>query len=191
MKNNKIKKSLKLACMTSVLCSTVALAATDGTIGSTSNGDLDIKLTMPDLVRISAFTDINISYVASSGNSGTTIGTDDLCVYRNELGGAFLITATGDGGAIGGGSGGNAFEVADAVTSTAYTVNFTDGDNTKLPLIAGASSVSGDFDAANESDPTCGGTTNTSVEVVFQNSDLAALPSGTYSGRLTLLVAPD
>ncbi len=186
-----IKRTLMVVVVSALFSSVTAWAANDGTVGSTSTGDLDITLTMPNLVRISGFTDIPISYVAGSGNTGVTEGTDDLCVYRNAAGGAFAITATGDGGTLNGGtagSGGTAFEVANTVAAAAYTVTFTDATPTDIALTTGNQNATAL--GAHETDPTCGGSTNTSVKVTFQNSALAALPSGTYDGRLTLTVAP-
>jgi hypothetical protein len=154
-----------------------AFAATQGTLGATSQGTLNITVTINALVQISALDDIalgNYTGVASM------TGADDLCVYSNN--GGYDITATGNGP-------GSAFELIGTSANIPYTVEWADtaGAGTGTPLAAGVTLADqvGTFTT-----PNCGGAENARVLVAVNNNDLASAPAGNYTGVLTLLVAP-
>ncbi|MEM7217681.1 MAG: hypothetical protein AAF515_04905 [Pseudomonadota bacterium] len=152
-----------------------AFAATQGTIGATSQGSVLISLDVDDVLQISGLTDILGLTFTGADVSGST----DACVYRNG-GLAYSVTATGDGGA-----GGTDFSLSDAggANSVPYTVSFDDGSGGS-PLTSGtAATMAGASDATD-----CNSTPNVQVTVDIAAADAAAAPAGSYTGTLTLLV---
>ena len=153
-------------------------AATQGTTGATSTGDLDISLTILDEIRISGLQDITLGTFA-----GTDLGgASPVCVYRSGTGN-YNLTATGDGA-------GSAFELDDGGTNTvAYTVTYDDGSG-PTGLTSGIT-LTGQTGGDPASD-TCAGTgQNGQVVVNVLATDMAALPAAAYNGTLTLVVAPE
>lgn len=155
----------------------VALAATDGVVGPTSTGTVDISLDVNDLVRISNLTDINLGVFAGVD----AVGTSPACVYRNGTGN-YNLTASGDGTA-------GAFTLTDGTNTVPYSVSYDDGSGA-APATSGA--VLGGLTGADPASDTCGTTGNNgTIEVTVAAADAAGLPAATYAGTLTLLVAPE
>jgi hypothetical protein len=154
-----------------------AFAATQGTLGATSQGSLNITLTIDALVQISALNDIDLGTYTGGGN---ITGVDDLCVYSNI--GGYHITATGNGA-------GSAFQLIGAGATIPYAVEWADsaGAQTGDPMTSGTvlTNQSGTFTT-----PNCGGGNNARVIVTVNSTDLAAAPAQAYTGVLTLVVAP-
>lgn len=159
------------------LAAGVALAAQNGDIGGSSTGSVSISATIPDLVRISGLTDISLGSFTGSGGLD---GSDDVCVFTNT--GGYLLTAAGSGT-------GNAFTLTDGEASVAYTVEWgttaTATSGTALTSGTAATISSGSF-----TNPTCGGSTNAIVLIDISEEALSAAPAGTYTGTLTLTLAP-
>ena len=165
----------------------IGFAATQGTVGATSTGTLDIDVTVDDQVRISGLSDILIAF--DPAGTGDVTGSSTACIYRNGAG-TYSIEATGDGAS-------DAFTIEDSAatpTVVPYTVEWDDevgGGNaagvtsgTALTGQSGANTVSDDCSNA-------GGGANAFVEVTIDRADLLAAPAGTYNGTLTLLVTPE
>jgi hypothetical protein len=171
-----IGKALAVAAVATFAASN-AFAATQGTLGATSTGSLNITLTIDQLVQISALNDIALGNYTGGANM---TGVDDLCVYSNI--GGYQITATGNGA-------GSAFHLIGAGATIPYAVEWADsaGALTGDPLTSGTvlTNQSGTFTT-----PNCGGTNNARVRVTVNSTDLAAAPAQAYTGVLTLLVAP-
>ena len=106
-----VGKALAVAALATVAASN-AFAATQGTLGATSQGSLDITLTIDQLVQISALNDIALGNYTGGANM---TGVDDLCVYSNI--GGYQITATGDGT-------GSAFHLIGAGATIPYAVEW-------------------------------------------------------------------
>ena len=158
------------------VASSSVMAATQGTLGTTSTGTLDITLDIDNLMRVSNLDDINLGTYAGAGN---LTGSDSFCVYRNGAGN-YAITMTGSGAA-------NAFTLANGGNTLPYTVEFVNGGNNAMTTGAALTGQAG----ANTTSDTCGGTDNVSVNVAVDNADLAAAPAGNYTGTLTIVVAPE
>ncbi len=171
-----MKKVLKSTTLVAgMLITGGALAATDGVVGSTSTGTLDIEVTVADAVRISGLTDITASF----DGTNDIVETSDACIYRNAAGGNYAITATGDGA-------GGAFTIGDGTTDIPYEVRW-DGSATAMTSGTQLTGLSG----ADETSTSCGGTPNASVEVTILAADLLTVPQTTLDGTLTLVVAPE
>ncbi len=169
-------KTVLLAAAAAGLGST-ALAATDGAVGFNSTGTVDITLNVNDEVRISNLADINLGVFGGAD----AVGSTDACVYRNGTG-AYRITASGSGAA-------GAFTLTDGTNTVGYSVNYDDG--TGALAMASATPMIGRT-GADPSSATCATTgNNATVTTTVAAADGAALPAGTYTGTLTLLVAPE
>ena len=156
---------------------TSGFAATQGSTGFTSTGDLLITLGVVDEVRISALSDISLGNFAGVDVSGTS----PACVYRSGLTGNYNITATGSGAA-------NAFALTDGTNTVSYSVTYDDGSG----ATALASGVALGASNATSVDDNCAtlGANNGTIEVTVAAVDATGLPASTYTGTLTLLVAP-
>jgi hypothetical protein len=154
-----------------------AMAATDGSVGVNSTGTVDISLSVNDEVRISNLSDINLGVFGGAD----AIGSTDACVYRNGTG-AYRITAAGSGA-------GGAFSLTDGTNTVAYSVAFDDGTGA---IGMGASTPMIGRTGADPASATCATTgNNATVTTTVAAVDAASLPAGTYTGTLTLLVAPE
>lgn len=155
-----------------------AFAANDGILGPSSQGDLEITLTIDPLVQISALDDIDLGNYTGAGDM---TGGDDLCVYSNN--GGYHITATGNGGA------GQAFELIGGSVNIPYEVEWATtagaASGTLLTTNTPLTGQGGTFTT-----PDCGGANNARVIVTVASADLASAPADSYTGLLTLLVAP-
>jgi hypothetical protein len=157
-----------------------AMAATQGSLSSSaSTGTVLITATVNQLVRISALDDIPLG--AYSGTAGLS-GSDQLCVYSNT--GGYTISAHGSG------AGSDFLLVGNSGTATVpYTVQWADAapaetGNSLSVNTAVSQSVSG-------VNPTCGGGNNATVIISVSGEALATAPADSYSGTLTLTVAPE
>jgi hypothetical protein len=158
-----------------------AMAADQGAIDATSEGNLEVTLELPELVRISDLQDIDLG----TFDGAALDGTDDVCVWSTTRG--YSITATGDGG-------GGAFTLT-ANTSDDfldYAVEWAEsaGQTSGTPLTSGTS-LGNLTTTATSTDCNGGNDTNATVIVAVAEDDLAAVTADSYSGTLTLLVAPE
>ncbi len=159
------------------LSSASVMAATQGLLGTSSTGTIDINLDIDPLVMVSNLGDINLGTYSGAGN---LTGTDTFCVYRNGAGN-YNITMNGSGAA-------DAYLLNDGGTNNlAYTVSFTNGSANAMTTLTPLAAQTG----ANTTSTNCGGTDNVSVGVTVANAALAAAPAGTYTGSLTIIVAPE
>ncbi len=155
-------------------------SATQGSLGPTSTGTLNINVAIPNHVRISQLDDINLG--TWDGVTDPLAGFDDLCVYSSTR--AYKLTASGSGAA-------SAFTVSDGGTNTiAYSVTWRDENNVSQALTTG---VQVSNIPANHNSVTCngGGNNNARVTVSMTAANLGAAVAGTYTGVLTLTVAPE
>ena len=157
-------------------------AATQGSLGATSTGTLNITATVNNLVQITNLNDIDLGTFTGTGN---LTGNDTLCIYRNGSG-TYQITATGSGT-------GSAFTVTDGSNTLPYTVDYTSdllGTPTTTTMSTG-SALTGQAGVDSASTTCAGGGDNAQVDITISNADLTSAPAGAYSGTLTLVVAPE
>ncbi len=180
-----MKNSIKvlLLAATGSLFSTGALAASDGTLGTTSTGTTDISLIVPALVSITNLVDINLGTYAGTG---TETGNTDACIFRNGAGN-YTVTATTNKGdfRISSGSGGTASEDIDFdaywndVSGTTGRAALT--YNTALTTQTGANTA-----ALN-----CGGSDNANFSVEIAEADMQTKVPNTYTATVTIVIAPE
>ena len=156
---------------TLAVASTSAFAANQGALSSTSTGDLDITLTVNDVVQISNLADITLNFTG-----GDVTGNSPACVFRNG-GGDYDITATGSGA-------GGAFTIANGADTIAYSVDYNSTELTSGTTLTGVSGAVSDLNCTTSGN-------NGSIDVDIAAADAAAVGSGSYTGTLTLVVAPN
>ncbi len=173
---SKIAKGLALGGFAAAMASS-AMAATQGTAGFTSTGSVIISIDVNDEVQISNLTDINLGAFAGVDLTGSS----PACIYRNGPATTYQITGTGSGAA-------NAFTLTDGTNTVPYTVNYTDDSVTSAmttgTALLGQDGADDDTGCANTGD-------NGTIAVTVTAANAAALPASTYTGTLTLVVAPN
>lgn len=161
-----------------------SFAANQGPIGTaippanaTSQGDLIINLNIPNIVRITGLTDINLGTYAGVDVSGT----DALCVYRNVTGDYSITAGSTNTDAVG------TFKLKGAGADyIPYSVDWTHSGGT-VALTEGTQDATAT--GANTTSTTCGGGTNHSVAVTVLATDAdAATAVGAYTDTLVLTV---
>ncbi len=155
------------------------MAASDGSLGTSSTGTSQVSLTVNDRVQISSVEDIALG---AYGGTGDMVGSSQYCVFRNG-GGNYKVTLTSNEGV---------FQVASATSGD--TIPFTvkvdddlDASDGESLTYATASSVAMTGDVA----ASCGGTDNAEIDVTFAEADLQAVGSANdYQATITILVEP-
>lgn len=173
-----LQKTLRPLLIASAVFSLGAVqAATDGTLGATSTGTVVISVATASQIQVSGLSDIALALQGSGDVTGDTAA----CVYRNGAG-TYTITATGSGAS-------SAFEISDGGVNTMdYTVTYDDG--TGVQALA-ASTVLAGRSNADLASPTCAGGSNGTIAATVAAADFSGAPAGTYTGTLTLVVAPE
>jgi hypothetical protein len=165
-----------------------ATAATQGTAGTTSTGTSTISASIAARVDISSLSDItfadaDLAPVINTSNQATKAA--NVCIWSNNADKSYYITATGSGAS-------NAFSMANSTNPVIpYEVywNASSGQTTGSQLTTGAKSAKLTSTA---SAPDCGSGVSATMVVGIMGSDAnTMLASTTYSGTLTLLVAPN
>lgn len=176
---------LNIALLTSVgLAATPVLSApVQGSLGTTSEGKLDVLLELGKVIQISKLADIDFNTVTPDANADL-VASDSFCVYSNSAVGTYKITSTSTQGT------GTDFAMkhGSKTDTLPYTLTMNGGAG-KKPLTSGT--ISTDSFAANGTAFDCGTSTNATLEATVLAADLASRPSGSYSDTLTLLVTPD
>ncbi len=174
---NKLGKGIALASL--MAAAGTAYSATDGTLGATSTGSLDVRVEIADRVQISGLDDIDLGTYSGSGDLD---GSDAFCVYRNGTGGyeVTISSPQADDGA---------FRLRSGDEFIAYSVTFND----EAEITGGSAVNSGDKLAGTGSatSVTCGNGSNASLGVSIAAVALQAAPTGVYTDTITLLVEPN
>jgi len=174
------KWSALLACC-ALAVPNAAMAATQGTLGSTSTGSVSISATVPGRVQISGLTDIAFGTVDPTSAASQA---ENVCVWSNTSGRGYQVTATGSGAS-------NAFTLTDGTNTLPYSVEWagSSGQSSGTALSTGTALGSLSSTAIN---PTCsaGPAASASLVVKMTAASLQAAVASSYTGTLTLVVAP-
>lgn len=160
-------------------------AASDGTVGATSTGTSDITLTIPEYVIVRNMNDFALG---SWNGTGAIDSNDDINIAGNDDQGtpSYQVTLSGSGAA-------SAFTIvrtAPAAGPTiAYTVAFNDVTGTAGGVAATATTPITAQTGIHQVLTTV--TTNANIRVQITLANLQAAPRGSYSGTLTIVVAPE
>ncbi len=168
----------------SLLLTSPATAATNGSLGPTSTGSVIINASVPGRVRISGLSDVTFANVDPSVAASNA---QSVCVWSNTSTRGYSITATGSGTA-------SAFSLASgALPVVPYTVAWasTSGQTSGAALATGTA-LTGQTSTAANSDCSAGPAASASLVVSMGSPTLQTMTAGvTYNGTLTLVVAPE
>lgn len=161
------------------LGASLAYAASQGTLGTTSTGTIQINASKTSAVMISGLADI--TFPASSTTPAPASQT--ACLYSTT--GSYTIQATS------GNAQGLQFRLKDGGTdyikySTDWFNATTGGTDTSL----NSGQTSGTISGANTTSTNCGGGTNARVQITIDSTTFGSAPTGAYNDTLTLLVSP-
>ena len=164
------------------LAVTPALSApTQGTLGSTSTGDVQLYLFLASSIQISSLNDLDFDFVTAGADKSVA---ESFCVYSNSDVGTYKITTSSQNGT----DGGYAMKHTTKADTLAYSLTMDDGSGKKT-LTSGTQST--DSFPANSASTNCGGSTNATVEATVTSANLAAVAAGEYTDTLVLVVSPD
>jgi hypothetical protein len=168
-----------LATVIAGLISTGTFAATDGSMGSTSSGQVKLDLQVLDSVEISALNDIDFGQYGGTDTGNINAG-DAYCVYRNG-GDGYTITPTSANGkfALQG-------TLGDEINYTVKLAGAATGASAATAV--SYNTASGTFSGSAARD--CGATDNASVDVSIDEADIRTASTDTYADTLILLVSP-
>ena len=158
-----------------------AVGPTQGTLGSTSQGQINISASVASKVQISNLQDVTFTTI----DPGTAASNaQNVCVFSNTATKGYNIKATGTS---------TAFTLANSSLTVPYTVEWanTTAQTSGTSLTAGTA-LTGQTSLA--TNPTCnaGANPTASLIVKISSADLLTMQSNTaYTGTLTLLVGPE
>jgi hypothetical protein len=178
-----LKAALIGAVALSALSGTSAQAATQGSLAATSTGSIGISATVPARARITGLADVAFAptdlTVAVSNNQ-------DVCVWSNTSTKGYNVTATGSGAS-------SAFTLTTGGASpllVPYTVAWNPSAGQTSGTALTASMVSGN-QVSTATNQTCSGGETQSLILGIVASELGGMQATTsYTGTLTLVVAP-
>lgn len=174
--------SASLACIAFMLDGP-ATAATQGSLGTTSTGSVSINASVPNRIELTGLTDVAFT------NQDPTVAAakaQSVCVWSNSSTKGYYVTASGSGTA-------SAFTLASGASTVPYSVEWagSPAQTSGTPLTA-ATALHGLV--SNATNPTCatGPGSSASLVVRIGTADLQAMQAATtYTGTLTLVVAPE
>ena len=175
-----MKKLVQASALIAGMLTTGAVfAATQGSVGGISTGDITVSVTVTDEVRITGLDDLGGTFTGVD-----IVDSDQLCVYRNNTGN-YNITATGTAG--------GAFLIANGGTSIPFTVGWNDDilGGPFTGLASGATLIGQNTTETASSDCSTGGGLTAEVEVTILATDMLTLPAGAATGLLILTVGPE
>jgi len=175
-----LKKGVLFACCGLAVASP-SFAATQGSLGTTSTGTVGISATVPGRVEISGLSDIAFGTVDPAAAAASA---ENVCVWSNTSGKGYTVTATGSGAS-------NAFSLSDGTNSLAYAVEWagTAGQSTGTALVSGTA-LGGLSSTATNPGCSSGPASTASLIVKMTAANLQAAVASSYTGTLTLVVAP-
>ena len=169
-----------LAC--AVTAGQASAAPTQGTLGATSTGIINISASVPNRARITGLVDV--AFTNQDPNTAAS-SNQDVCVWSNTATKGYTITATGSGS-------GNIFTLSNGSGTVPYSVEWagSSGQTSGTALAAGTASASLTSTAV---DPTCSSAPAASASLIVKMvpADLGTMSAGSnYTGTLTLVVTP-
>lgn len=165
--------ALSIACLS--LLSFNSFAATEGTLGATSEGTAVITIIKEDAVLI---TDLDDLFLGTNGvlNANKT-DADAVCVFSST--GSYNISITSVNGSF--------VLQSDTTTSDiAYSLNWITDTTFPVTYNRTIPDLIGDSASTN-----CNGTTNAIFQVTVTPEEFNSAEPGTYQDTLTLLVQPE
>jgi hypothetical protein len=175
--------SLPAACIAALMANGTALAATQGSLGTTSTGSISIGASVPNRVQISGLADVSF---ANQDPATPAANAQNVCVWSNTSTRGYNVTATGSGA-------GSAFTLAGGASTVPYAVEWagSSGQSSGTALTSGAA-LTGLTSAATSATCASGPSSSASLIVRISTANLQTMEAATaYTGTLTLVVAPE
>ena len=175
--------SLPAACIAALMANGTALAATQGSLGTTSTGSISIGASVPNRVQISGLADVSF---ANQDPATPAANAQNVCVWSNTSTRGYNVTATGSGA-------GSAFTLAGGASTVPYAVEWagSSGQSSGTALTSGAA-LTGLTSTATSATCASGPSSSASLIVRISSANLQTMEAATaYTGTLTLVVAPE
>lgn len=162
-----------IACISSLSLNTQA--ATDGSLGSTSEGTSIVTIIKEDAVII---TDVDDLFLGTRGALfDNQVNADAVCVYSST--GSYNLAITTINGLF-------SLESVSTTTGIAYSLEWITDTTTSIEYNSPIIGLKGDSQSIN-----CNGTTNALFQITVTPAAFNAADPGSYQDTLTLLVAPE
>lgn len=192
-------KKFLLATFLMLSFASVGLCTTqDGVIDTSSTGTIDISVTIPKMILINGLGSFNLSNILAtefrdaptSSDAGRT-ESQDICVTSNMHQGEFYSVKAYDNG---GGTG--VFQLRNTETGNeadalVYTVGFKDYTLANYVQLTYDTAKTQTFTSDGDGFQDTCVTPNAHVQIQFSKQVLHNAYHGTYTGTLTLVVAPE
>ena len=184
MNVSSLGRRLSVLLLAGAALSGTAQAATQGNLGATSTGSVTINANVPSQVRISGLEDVN--FLNADPNVDAQ-NAQNVCVWSNTSTRGYRVTASGSGTS-------SALTITNGTNAIPYSVQWDDvaSVTTGTGLATGVA-LTGQTSAATKSN--CSGSGETASLIVRIASadlqDMTAGPANSYTGLLTLTVAPE
>ena len=175
--------SLPAACIAALMANGTALAATQGSLGTTSTGSISIGASVPNRVQISGLADVSF---ANQDPATPAANAQNVCVWSNTSTRGYNVTATGSGA-------GSAFTLAGGASTVPYAVEWagSSGQSSGTAFTSGAA-LTGLTSTATSATCASGPGSSASLIVRISTANLQTMEAATaYTGTLTLVVAPE
>ena len=160
-----------------------SMAATQGTTGPTSSGDLVVSLIVDNKLKVSNLDDTALGTFAGADLSAT----ETICVYFNQDAPYQITFDSNDTPGT--------FELSDGVNNIPYSFTYDDGTNGATAVVAGTPLTGRDLannNATTGADDDCAtiAADNGTLDFTALATDITGNPNGTYSETLNITVAP-
>ena len=172
----KFMKNFQLAVLASALIASGSLmAAQDGNLGGTSEGESIVTIIKQNAVQITNVADLDLGSHATL--AADLSANDDVCVFNSTA--TYKITVSSANGG---------FKLMDGTAEIPYSVEWSANGDAAAPIADGTAlaSMIGDRTSLN-----CNGGTNANFSATVAAADFNAAGPGTYTDTLTLLVEPE
>lgn len=165
-----------------LIASSFAVGANDGAVGTSSTGDITVRLAIPNAVQVSKLNDLDFG-VYSNG-IGDLVQTEPFCVYSrgSTPGGVYNITFTSVNS-----SGEGLFTMSNGVEDLSYSVMFDDSELLNSPVAMDSGTQISGQQGSNSR--TCQGGNNAALEVTILAADIDVVSAGTYLDVLVITVS--
>lgn len=160
-----------------------ALAATQGSLGSTSTGSVAIGASVPNRVQLSGLSDVSF---LNQDPATAALNAQNVCVWSNTGTKGYNVTASGSGTA-------SAFTLSNGALTVPYSVEWsqTSGQSSGTALSTGTA-LTGLKSTAATATCSSGASSTASLIVKMSTTNLQTMQAATtYTGTLTLVVAPE
>lgn len=181
------KISILLALVSLSFVSNKAIAATDGTLGTSSAGTKTITVSIPTVSKISGLTDFSAAW---SGSGDIVATADDLCVFSNATSGNYKVKYAINHGSAVLNNGTDNVAIAVAFDDSTGHTNYADVTGATGAEVLTYNTDSTTTFVGNATSSTCGGSTNATIAFTATEAALQAVtdPNSNLTATMTVTV---